>query len=474
MLPMKKIAFTLSITTGIVLMHVDSSAQEWKELGTGANALNANGSIHALATDKQGSIYAGGAFRSYVGNPNDIFYVAKWNGTTWSQLGTGTAALNANSTINTIATDTSGNVYAAGEFYNVGADHLNRYVAKWDGNSWQELGSGSNVLAANDNIQSVATDHAGNVYAAGNFKDESYTYYYVAKWNGNTWSELGNLNANSTIYALATDALGNVYAAGSFTDNNGKIYVAKWNGSSWQALGDPISSNLGAGYSFIRKIAFDDQGNIYVTGNITDANNKYYVAKLNGNTWAPLGSGSAALNANGAILGLSVRASNNVNVAGGFTNSSGQPYVAQWNGNTWSEVGTGTAALNPNGTIFTVLLDQALNVYAGGGFYNQQGLFYVAKYGDSVINENPTGMHHVSHKNNPVIIPNPAKSVLLVQHLAADYTQLDILNISGAKILTRKISHDKEIININSLNPGIYLLQLTGEKGKAVFKWIKE
>jgi hypothetical protein len=59
-----------------------------------------------------------------------------------------------------------------------------------DGQKWVELGIGDKKLIANGGILSLATDDKGNVYAAGQFRN-SQGYRYGAKWNGNSWSELG-------------------------------------------------------------------------------------------------------------------------------------------------------------------------------------------------------------------------------------------------------------------------------------------
>jgi hypothetical protein len=71
---------------------------------------------------------------------------------------------------------------------------------------------------------------SNNVYAGGIFANKSGNNY-VAKWNGSSWSELGDSKAvtfNEDIRILTTDANGNLYAAGEFTNSNGKRYVAKY------------------------------------------------------------------------------------------------------------------------------------------------------------------------------------------------------------------------------------------------------
>jgi hypothetical protein len=52
-------------------------------------------------------------------------YIAKWNGTTWSALGTGM-----NGTVSALAFDSSGNLYAGGEFATAGG-LVRPFLANW-------------------------------------------------------------------------------------------------------------------------------------------------------------------------------------------------------------------------------------------------------------------------------------------------------------------------------------------------------
>jgi hypothetical protein len=110
-------------------------------------------------------------------------------------------------------------------------------VAKWNGTSLAELG-GSNTSTFNELIYSITTDASGNLYAAGGFTNGTSSRngnFYVAKWSGSAWSELGGNNTstfNGFISSVTSDARGYVYAAGSFTNGsnsqNGNYYVAKY------------------------------------------------------------------------------------------------------------------------------------------------------------------------------------------------------------------------------------------------------
>lgn len=351
-----------------------SQAQTWSELGTGSNTLAANEYIYGMTSDPSGNIYAAGFFY----NASVKRYVAKWDGNTWSELG-GTNALGANDMIYTLTSDPTGNIYAAGTFQNASGQ---RYVAKWNGTSWSQLGTGTNPLNTSNNypIKTLTSDPAGNIYAAGSFTNSSGKQF-VAKWNGSSWSELGTgsnaLAANEEIRCIISDAAGNIYAAGSFTSNN-RQYVAKWNGTSWSPLG--TGTNALMINQPILSIACDQAGNIYAAGAFTNSTGKYYVAKWNGSTWTELGTGANALSANNAIYSIEVDPVGNVYAAGGFLNANQKNYVAKWNGTTWTEMG-GTNALNANMPINKIILDQSGNAYAGGAFVNSSLKRYVAKYG---------------------------------------------------------------------------------------------
>ena len=94
-----------------------------------------------------------------------------------------------------------------------------------------------------------------------------------------------------------------LYAGGQFTTAGGVAAnrIAKWNGSSWSPLGSGM--NDGYGVSVIALTVFDDGSGpaLYAGGYFTTAGGvaANYIAKWNGSSWSALGSGM-----NGGVVAL--------------------------------------------------------------------------------------------------------------------------------------------------------------------------
>ena len=253
--------------------------------------------------------------------------------------------------------------------------------------SWPSLASNIVDATSTSFIHSVVKDSGGNIYAG--------MLSGVYKWNGNSWILLGTPNTLYAPYSLAIDSRNNLYATGNFTDPQGNYYVAKWDGANWTELGVGNAALGAAGP--ILSLATDQAGNIYAAGDFTDGLSQQYVAKWDGAHWTEVGTGANALHANGTIWSVVADAAGNLYAAGNFTDAGGHPYVAKWNGSAWAEVGGAGGSFSTY--INCLTLDQSGNVYAGGQFVNAGGYNYVAEWNGSVWAEVGAGANALNATN---------------------------------------------------------------------------
>lgn len=384
---MKKIITLLVCSFSFLTTYAQNPG--WHELGTGANALNANDSILCVASDYNGNVYCAGAFTNALGK----HYVAKWDGNAWTEVG-GLNGLAANGNINCIQVSGSNQIEVAGSFTNANGKY---YVARWNGNTWSELGSGVNGLNANGPIRCISYQ-----YVAGDFKN-SNNKCYVAEWNGTSWVEVGTginaLNANSRILFLYSN--GGILCGGEFKNANGNLEIKYYNYTTWSTTGifqgnrmcdfiDVWGMGLGwSGVNYFLAISNPTLSYVSVTTNPTSGNNWT-------NINAPLLTASTL---NGLIrtLGRNYHNGADIIAAGSFKNTFGNYYVAKFStfsGNgTWSELGANSLnPLNANGEIVATEIDtfysspcSIIHYYAAGKFTNANGKYYVAEYLEPVI-----------------------------------------------------------------------------------------
>jgi len=214
----------------------------------------------------------------------------------------------------------SGNIIAGGEFTRAGENNANN-VALWNGSNWQPLGLGVNskVLAL--------TVYNGELIAGGEFTNAGgVVAYKVAKWDGVNWSSLnsGMEDENDKVTSLITHG-GDLTVGGQFlvdTTENGGLSsqlsnIAKWNGMSWIPLGSGLNSLVNALTVY--------NGELIAGGKFTEK-----VKRWNGNVWSTIGSGMNntvnALGTFGSFL-----------IAGGEF----EGHLSRWDGLNWINLGGG-------------------------------------------------------------------------------------------------------------------------------------
>ena len=240
----------------------DKNTDTWINLTTEGQPMFNNG-VTSIVSDAAGNIYVAG---NNLNTPEPGKIITKWNGSYWSQLGD-TIPSGDNVILHV---DATGNVHAALGITN---NNFCEYVARWNGSSWVELGGASTADFGTGQIMSITSDSAGNIYAAG-FWNKNNVINNVAKWDisTNSWSFLTGIPTPYVANSIVADNSGNLYAGGRFLNTEGRMYVAKWNGSSWSNVGNLNPNNP------INAVCVAANGKVYAGGDFTNSNSRYYVA----------------------------------------------------------------------------------------------------------------------------------------------------------------------------------------------------
>lgn len=224
-----------------------------------------------------GNLYACGNFEHADGN--ECLAIAKWNGSAWSDVGGGFQH-GAFSYVVRGLIEFNGELIAGGYVDSAGGNPIHK-VAKWNGTSWSAMGTDCPISTVN-----CFAIHNGELYAGG--QGSGLVKVCVAKWTGSNWLPLDTEAGNTDVYALASYN-GQLYAGGAFTNFNGAgaAGIAKWNGSVWSDIGSGFTAfNVARALAVFNNKLFIGGG--FTTAGGVPANN---IVSWDGTTWTALAGG---------------------------------------------------------------------------------------------------------------------------------------------------------------------------------------
>ena len=301
------------------------------------------------------NFFVTGTFRN-IGGIN-ASCVARYDGTNWHSLGEG---LNGEFTVPQTLAYLHDSLYVGGVFRQAGTSAVNN-IARWDGTNWWPCGSGVAGI-----VRQMAV-FQGNLIVGGSFSSAGgVPAANIARWDGTNWSALGTgvtwPYSGPAVDSLAASA-SELYVGGRFRTAGGvaAMNVAKWNGSSWSALGNGLRYNDGpdwAGNGIVRAMVMS-QGRLFAGGEFSKAGDTTVanISAWDGTNWTAIGADL------GTFWVLTVNGSDVF--AGGFFN--GPNHVAKWTGSSWVALGSGAGG-GPDGGAVWGLAANGSELFVGGRF----------------------------------------------------------------------------------------------------------
>jgi hypothetical protein len=350
------------------------------------------GRAAALAVDNLGNVYVGGVFEYAVNDDGSEVVtqnIAKWNQATgkWEALGGGV-----DDDVFALAIDNGNNVYAGGNLtrgFNPGGTQVTIWrIGKWNVqlSVWEPLGEGV-VNTGSNPVTALAVDANNNVIAGGDFTGVYntgrvvVTVNSIARWNGASWSALGQgltgITGSAVVSGIAIDNTGRIHVAGAIamaTNSNGTSVggpLVYWEGGQWRSI------NLGVPVQIIKGLAVDGAGRVYLMF-VADIRNTA-VQAWDGASWTQL------VYKNGfpspSIIAANPKYPAEFLYLGGQFNDFYSPAIintvqvannARWNGRVWLDLIASGAA----GEVFAIAADNRgipAALYVGGSFTSVEG-----------------------------------------------------------------------------------------------------
>ncbi|HWY37855.1 MAG TPA: T9SS type A sorting domain-containing protein [Bacteroidia bacterium] len=454
---MKKITFVLSL---LWVLGQDAVAQyAWNNMGLGTNL-----AVYTLEADTANKIlYLGGTFTQAGGAPS--VGIAKWNGVSYSPVGLGIVA--GTGVYSTLIQGTD--LIAGGTFTNIGGVSC-KNIAKWNGSSWSPLGAGLDSLTGLTVIKSLAV-YQNELYAGGIFSNSGGTQISnIAKWNGTSWQPVGT-GINGVVAALCVYK-NELYAGGNFTTAGGVPVknIARWDNTNWHNVNGGV--NYTGAISICALQVYSGQlyaGGTFDTAGVIHVNN---IARWDSTNWSNVGGG--AINYTGAIsICAFTNYSGGIVTGGSFDTLGAIPanFIGSWNNTNWSTFSTGM-----NNTVYA-LETMGDTLYAGGVFTTAGGITsaFVSQW-------KPGGVMHINSEYLQKAIkvyPNPSCNAVYFV-LGNELKTKGDINIMLLDALGREVSKAEHVkgactMERKNISAGLYFYRITGEdnsvlqEGKIIF-----
>ncbi|MEX0967731.1 MAG: hypothetical protein WD077_10875 [Bacteroidia bacterium] len=219
---------------------------------------------------------------------------------------------------------TDGRLYIGGDFREVEGKGANGLIW-YDGRNWDTL---LTPLIGFD--ISAITRYKGELYVAGG--------YGLAKYDGNTWTILGDWVGNTFNFLEVIDDT--LYVAGLFDSIAGiqANGAARFDGTKWEDLTKSLPIQRYSDLWIFDICKYKNQ--LYLAGNFDFPNGLEEVMRWDGTEWKDVGGGLKG----GDSLNTIIAYQDEIYIGGWFYEEGGQNpgrFMQRWDGERWKSVGMG-------------------------------------------------------------------------------------------------------------------------------------
>jgi hypothetical protein len=229
------------------------NGSSFSSLGSPASGITFT-SMGNIDVGPDGKVWVCGNFLNLGGDSNADYH-AWWDGTSWN--GSSTNVLPSAATV--VKSSPGNTIYFGGAFSTGNHDLVTSYDV--DNNSWAALKDGIDTGSI---ITGITVDDNGDIYFMGNFTsiDGDTAIVGVTRWDGSSFNPLGSGTVGQ-IWATAFDSKGLLWVTGEHTSAGGNDLARKissWDGGMWRHE-DKLMATTSVVF---RAIATGQKGQVFV------------------------------------------------------------------------------------------------------------------------------------------------------------------------------------------------------------------
>jgi hypothetical protein len=272
--------------------------------------------------------------------------------------------------LTSVTTVSACDVYVAGTQDFTGA--RTALVEHWDGTSWSVVPTPS---LPSDHLHVVSIDAASStdVWAVGGFRDsQGIDRTLILHFDGSSWTQVPSPNPSqdfndlSSVHAVSAT---NAWAVGTFDNGTAdQTLILHWDGMAWSQLASPDPGGPGSNDELFAVTA-TSASNAWAVGNVeaTNGNETSLILHWDGRTWTQVASPHPGTDSPLFAVDAS-SASNAWAVGNTFDGSLSHTLALHWNGRTWARVASPSPANPGSGdSLSSVTVTSASNAWAVEG-----------------------------------------------------------------------------------------------------------